>query len=366
MQYRVAIALAAALAASFLALPADIAYLAGDWPLRAYKTNPHIGVTGSAPSGGTSQGKTTGQTIGRGTGGGATCSYGNHGAVRGWAHVANGTLVADDGCLIRAAFTHTINAPRFSDYFNDVNWWRELHDVGHFNGERVAGFLGGWFRTGNSMDLPTLVRILDTIVANASDTGMYVIIDDHSSEGFNSPTNWDLNTEFWQAIAPRYANNSNVIYEIKNEPDTGDDYPYLATKENAQYQLIRSRAPSTPIIVWSFESILRVDKAHGLLNTLSEGNQIDYSNAVVGYHPYEALGQQQRLDDLTTKLQNAGYPLIMTEYSNDHTPPWPYLLTVDSQGISWFLLWGSGSSISDTMNSISHHAERSEPSWPAD
>ena len=30
------------------------------------------------------------------------------------------------------------------------------------------------------------------------------------------PTN---DSAFWTAVAPRYANNTNVIYELKNEPD---------------------------------------------------------------------------------------------------------------------------------------------------
>ena len=96
-------------------------------------------------------------------------------------------------------------------------------------------------------------------------------------------------------------------------------------QENSAFQLIRSLAPQTPVIAWSFESITKVDDQAGLLNVLTQGNRIDYSNAAVGYHPYEALGQEGRLAILASQMQHAGYPVVMTEHSNDHTPPLSYL-----------------------------------------
>jgi endoglucanase len=190
------------------------------------------------------------------------------------------------------------------------------------------------------MDVPTIERVLDTIVAKAKQTGNYVIIDDHSSEGFSTPTDWKLNAQFWSAIAPRYKNDTNVIYELKNEPDD-KKWDALADHESSAFKLIRSLAPDTPIIAWSFESIIKVDDQYGLLKLLARGN-IDYSNAAVGYHLYEAIGKQQRLAKLTSEMQQAGYPIVMTEYSNDRTPPLSYLYDLENAGISWFLLDGDG------------------------
>jgi len=108
----------------------------------------------------------------------------------------------------------------FSSLYNDVNWWRKLHDYGHFNCVRAMAFLGNWYSTGNMMDVRVIEGILDKYVSNAARTGMYVIIDEHSADGVGSfPTDWNQTATFWSAVAPRYANDTNVIYELKNEPD---------------------------------------------------------------------------------------------------------------------------------------------------
>jgi hypothetical protein len=94
------------------------------------------------------------------------------GLVRGRAHVANGTLVADNGSILRAVLTHTSADNYASRHYSDMNWWRALHDVGHFNAVRAAAYLGNWFGHGADMDVAAIERVLDTIVARAKQTGM--------------------------------------------------------------------------------------------------------------------------------------------------------------------------------------------------
>jgi acyl-CoA thioesterase-1 len=307
----------------------------------------------------------SGHTMGETTGD----TTGSHPLVRGRAYVANGTLVADDGSILRAVLTHTAADNYASRNYGDLNWWRALRDVGHFNAVRAAAYLGTWFGHGNAMDVPTMKSVLDTIVANAQQTGMYVIIDEHSSEGFNSPTDWKQNVLFWSAIAPRYKDQTNVIYELKNEPDVGRNWRALPGYENSAFALIRSLAPESPIIAWSLESITAVDDQYGLLNLLAQGNQINYSNAVVGYHPYEAIGQEERLANLASQMRRAGYPIVMTEYSNDHTPPLSYLYSLEAAGTSWFLLDGDG--FTDGATGVSYGNPSKSPiplhiTWPKD
>jgi len=273
--------------------------------------------------------------------------HASHGPLRDRARVSRGTLVAEDGSILRAVSSHTINSPEWSRLYNDVNWWRDLHDIGHFNAVRAGAFLGSWFGRGYSMDLPTIEGILDTFVSNAAKTGMYVIIDEHSAESFTTPTDWKLNAQFWSAIAPRYKDHTNVLYELKNEPDVGKNLSALPGYENSAFALIRSLAPDTPIIAWSLESIIAVDDQYGLLKLLAQGNRINYSNAAVGYHPYEATGQEQRLAELASQMQQAGYPIVMTEYSAS-TLPLSYLHSLEAAGISWAFLDGTGFTDNDT------------------
>src|SRR5271168_1413993 len=71
----------------------------------------------------------------------ATCQLGNHGAVRGRAHVANGTLLADDGCLLRMSYPveqQAFSPGSVSDYQNLVN-------NGHYNTVRFTVFIGCFY-----------------------------------------------------------------------------------------------------------------------------------------------------------------------------------------------------------------------------
>jgi Cellulase (glycosyl hydrolase family 5) len=60
---------------------------------------------------------------------------------------------------------------------------------------------------------------------------MYILVDYHTGPGTNRP----LATQFWHAVAPRYANDTNVIYGIQNEPDMSENYDTIR----------KSKAPST-------------------------------------------------------------------------------------------------------------------------
>src|ERR1700743_149006 len=50
---------------------------------------------------------------------------------RGRVRVGNGTVLADDGSLLR--MVHSYVHDHFSPYYTDVNWWRAMGDVGRFN-----------------------------------------------------------------------------------------------------------------------------------------------------------------------------------------------------------------------------------------
>src|ERR1700743_1563649 len=50
---------------------------------------------------------------------------------RGRVRVGNGTVLADDGSLLR--MVHSYVHDHFSPYYTDVHWWRAMGDVGRFN-----------------------------------------------------------------------------------------------------------------------------------------------------------------------------------------------------------------------------------------
>ncbi|WP_082223216.1 glycoside hydrolase family 5 protein [Halosimplex carlsbadense] len=72
-----------------------------------------------------------------------------------------------------------------------------------------------------------LTNHLDEVVERCKERGVYCIIDYHRhrdvmwAEGQNGPLNTDLQDEvdmFWDVVAPRYAEDSHVLYEVYNEP----------------------------------------------------------------------------------------------------------------------------------------------------
>ncbi|MCU4799963.1 cellulase family glycosylhydrolase [Halobacteria archaeon HArc-gm2] len=72
-----------------------------------------------------------------------------------------------------------------------------------------------------------LTNHLDEVVQHCADRGVYCIIDYHRhrdvqwAEGQDGPVNTELQDEvdmFWDIVAPRYADQSHVLYEVYNEP----------------------------------------------------------------------------------------------------------------------------------------------------
>ncbi|GAB3040630.1 hypothetical protein GCM10025298_32580 [Natronobiforma cellulositropha] len=93
--------------------------------------------------------------------------------------------------------------------------------------------------------------------------------DDDYSHGFNPDVETDdLLVEFWDAVAPEFADDEHVIYELYNEPTLpvawstyGDYGPEVTSREDSWLlwrdvaqpwvDLIREHAPETPIIIGS-------------------------------------------------------------------------------------------------------------------
>ncbi|CCQ33656.1 endoglucanase protein [Halorhabdus tiamatea SARL4B] len=97
---------------------------------------------------------------------------------------------------------------------------------------------------------------LDRVVETTRERGRYVIIDYHAIEPYDTETIDERIRRFWNHIGPRYAEEGHVLYELFNEPTEprgeGRD-TWQRWREVAQpwVDLLRDRAPETPIIVGS-------------------------------------------------------------------------------------------------------------------
>jgi len=260
------------------------------------------------------------------------CQPGNHGPVRGWARVANGTLVADDGCLLQMGYTNQGNT---------LSAYQALHNNGHYNTVRYSIYLGGWYNdSAPGQTITDIENQLDLVISFAQQTGLYVLIDNHNA--LNDPTgynygcpNWPAAVTIWTAIAPRYANDTNVMYEIQNEPDWcgTDNYTTIAQNEDSLYKLIRSYAPNTPILAWTFLNPTWVNNGGGLGTVIPQAPDINYANATVDFHAY---GAPSDVTNFVNTAHGDGYPVTMSEYGVCVGSAWNTMLsTLQSLGVSW-------------------------------
>lgn len=156
---------------------------------------------------------------------------------------------------------------------------------------------------------PYMRKRIDPAVELCNKNGVYCIIDWHKIGNWTDPEVNEELMNFWSNVAPRYANNPNVLYEVFNEPTK----PKARTQENwdayreyAQTWVdhIRSYAPDTVILVgsphWSQASSFAV-------NNPVIGKNIGYVT-----HVYP-LWKPSRWDGLFGNAAE-NIPMVLTEW----------------------------------------------------
>jgi endoglucanase len=133
--------------------------------------------------------------------------------------------------------------------------------------KQVSGVNTGWHP--NILRLPVQVREWDRVGGDAyirarlapavklcRENGVYCIIDWHLIAAWDDPVSDQRLRDFWRKVAPLYANDPNILYEIFNEPTT----PKQRTRENwlkwrdkaqSWVDFIRTMAPETILLVGS-------------------------------------------------------------------------------------------------------------------
>lgn len=101
-----------------------------------------------------------------------------------------------------------------------------------------------------------LKAYLDPAVQMCRDKNMYCIIDWHEIGAWNDPVDVAKLEDFWERVAPRYAADRNIIYEIFNEPTDPKEKTrenWLAWKKQMDKWVrdIRKDAPHTLLLIGS-------------------------------------------------------------------------------------------------------------------
>lgn len=219
-------------------------------------------------------------------------------------NAAKTTFVSDTGTPLRGAITGTETGtyPTTADLqaiknygLNTVHCYAERWDYGYAAGAKFAA--------------------LDTVVQRTRDNGLYLVIT-IGGGGVNA----SFNAAFWNFYAGRYANETHVLYEIQNEPAVGNP-PYsgsaaLMDMELTAYNIIRAKAPDTPVLLMSYSSF---QNSAGVLQDMAAfGTAIDWSNAAIAFHGYGDNGRAGTRACLLAVLAE-GYPCFQTEFYR-----WPW------------------------------------------
>jgi len=197
---------------------------------------------------------------------------------RGRVQVAGVSVVTDMGSVLRASDLPIDVMP---DFPLDRQLFRDMANAEGLNAVQV--YLEHWAEPTGSH-----VAQADTIVEEARRAGLYVILgigggpagDGHPGNGW-----FDLEKvrSYWQFYAPRYADQAHVLYQIQNQPEPGCDGVWqdaTIAMEREAYGLIRSLAPQSHIVLFSFGAVPTPALLGDSLDRVSD--IVDWSKASVG------------------------------------------------------------------------------------
>ena len=217
--------------------------------------------------------------------------------------VVNKTVVSDCGTLLRGAAQGLDTPP------NAYPWKRE-----ELSSIKAAG-LNTIHIYGEMYQLPTGSRMsqIDEAIQWAKEEGLYVIL---TIGNWDRPGWYSLNDVkgFWSLYAPRYKDETHVIFEIMNEPGDAGAADSLIEMEKEGYNIIKNAAPNSHIILMSYGSIFSGDKAILTdVRRLEKLVKIDWTNTSIGFHGYGPSAEEQEISINTVK--SFGYPMICTEFT---------------------------------------------------
>jgi len=164
-------------------------------------------------------------------------------------------------------------------------------------------------------------NLLRPVVDYCADKDLYVIIDWHYVTN-----TWDKvaqTSEFWEYMAPRFANDSHVLFELFNEPinDVNGDWignttnDWLSVRNDMQtwINIVRSYAPRNLILVaGAFYSQIIGPAATYPVSDPVGGNNIAYVSHIYPGHWLDNNWSWWYVNQITTCA--AVYPVIMTEW----------------------------------------------------
>lgn len=203
---------------------------------------------------------------------------------------------------------------------------------------------------------------LDAAVECAWNARMYVMILVSINPG---GYNLAQLTEFWTAVAARYASRTHVLYEITNEPVGGGGYwgqtSHWTTAKLRElrgvYDIMRAGAPDTHIMMFSSPNLYPNAASWRAVpqQFAALGGAIDWDKTSISFHYYPGtylFGDPNGFGGLQ-QLKDYGYCLFMSECndfigdppSEDPRNSQQIWLWLEQAEVSWVCLDGKGGNV---------------------
>ena len=194
---------------------------------------------------------------------------------------------------------------------NTVGTYQSIHTLKNWGGTGYRIFVdavknwGAWYINREDEIVEKVKKYIDNIIQN----DMYVIVCWNPGE-INAEEHHDKEIEFFTRLANLYPNDPHIIYEIWNEPETGNGSTWNDVKNtsNTIIPAIRNISPDSLVLV-------------GLLNgsfSYALNNPIEFDNIMYTHHMYmNSLGGAYSNAYYLESYKNAierGLPIFESEW----------------------------------------------------
>jgi endoglucanase len=195
------------------------------------------------------------------------------------------------------------------------------------------------------------------LVDEATELGLYVIVDFHILRPGDPNVNLDLARTFLANVSAEHAANDNVIYEIANEPN-GVSWDGIKTYADQVIPVIRENSPNSVVVVGTrgFSSLGLAERSD---ETEIINDPVAFKNVMYTFHFYAASHGADRRAAVARAAQSL--PLFVTEFGtqtvtgdgdNDFTSTTAWLDLLKTNKIS-YAMW----SLSDGQDTNSAFIE---------
>lgn len=218
-------------------------------------------------------------------------------------HVAGTTLADPQGNTVRLRGVSTHGLAWFPDYVNKEAF-RTLKEDWGVNAVRLALYTAEYGGYCNGGDRETLKKLVDDGVTYATDLGLYVIIDWHILSDGDPRTYQDEAVQFFDEMSRKYADHTNVLYEICNEPQNSPWQTVIKPYAETVLATIRANDPDGVVIVGTNTWSQDVEEV--------AGSRLDDENVVYAFHFYAATHKESYRQKVKNALA-AGVPVFVSE-----------------------------------------------------